>query len=522
MNSLTVKISRNASRAVPFQSMKPSRSRDRSRRRSKRRTITGSLGFSKDDALYRSDLDGTPLRRLCAVPGGTPTNSFSTNATWGSNGVIVFAPRGGGLLRVADSGGTAAPVTTLDASNGEYQHASPWFLPDGRRVLFLSLSPGLKNVVWVVSIDDPARTQVTESNGGAQYLDGWLLTTTATPRGLVAQRFDPDSLALVGTPQPVRDRLSPGTSTGPSGFAVSAAGTLVVDRPPPVIHQLTWVDRGGRELATIGPAAVIDDFALAPDGNRVAASITHVDSAKSDLWLFDSQRSEGNRVTFSGGTRSPLWAPDSQRLYYRNFPTQGLWLLTAGVAEPVSVETADDVSVRDITRDGRYLVFTSSPPRPEVWIQRVGTPAEQRVLVRNQFGPAPQARVSPDGRWLAFTMVLSGGAEVFVQPFDRAGERVQISRRGGFGAVWRGDSRELYYEGRDGLMAVTIGDERGAPVPGVPQRLFAVHTQGYSTNQPYNVAVASNGQKFLVNTIVGGSDNAPLEVTLNWTAGLKP
>jgi hypothetical protein len=26
---------------------------------------------------------------------------------------------------------------------------------------------------------------------------------------------------------------------------------------------------------------------------------------------------------------------------------------------------------------------------------------------------------------------------------------------------------------------------------------------------------------FLVNTIVGDTDNAPLEVTLNWTAGLK-
>jgi len=481
-----------------------------------------SLGFSKDDALYRTDLDGTPLRRLCAVPGGTPTNSFSTNASWGSNGVIVFAPRGGGLLRVADTGGTATSVTTLDASNDEYQHASPWFLPDGRRVLFLSMSPGLRNVIWAVSIDDPARTRVAESSGGAQYVDGWLLTTSPAPRGLNAQRFDPDQLTLTPTAHPIRDRLAAPTSTGPSGFAVSAAGTLVVDRPPPVIHQLTWVDRAGRELATIGPAAVIDDFALAPDDNRVAASITHVDSAKSDLWLFDSQQSEGNRVTFSGGTRSPLWAPDSRQLYYRNFPPLGFWLLTVGVAEPVNVEIAGDVSnIRDITRDGQYLVFTSSPPRPEVWMQRAGTPAEQRVLVRSQFAPAPQARVSPDRRWLAFTMVMSGGAEVFVQPFDRPGERVQISRTGGFGAVWRGDGRELYYEGREGLMAVTIGDERGAPATGTPERLFAVKTQGYATNQPFNVAAASNGQKFLVNTIVGGSDNAPLEVTLNWSAGLK-
>jgi hypothetical protein len=44
---------------------------------------------------------------------------------------------------------------------------------------------------------------------------------------------------------------------------------------------------------------------------------------------------------------------------------------------------------------------------------------------------------------------------------------------------------------------------------------------GLMGNQPHNVEVAAHGQKFLVNTIVGDSDNAPLEVTLNWTTGLK-
>jgi hypothetical protein len=46
-------------------------------------------------------------------------------------------------------------------------------------------------------------------------------------------------------------------------------------------------------------------------------------------------------------------------------------------------------------------------------------------------------------------------------------------------------------------------------------------TQGFVGNQPHNVEVAAHGQKFLVNTIVGDSDNVPLEVTLNWTAALK-
>jgi len=110
---------------------------------------------------------------------------------------------------------------------------------------------------------------------------------------------------------------------------------------------------------------------------------------------------------------------------------------------------------------------------------------------------------------------------VFVQPFDRPGDQIQVSRTGGMGPVWRADNRELFYESAGALMAAPV-TERGAAIDvGTPQKLFRVHTQGNVANQPHNVEVAANGQKFLVNTIVGDSDNVPIEVTLNWTAGLK-
>ena len=86
--------------------------------------------------------------------------------------------------------------------------------------------------------------------------------------------------------------------------------------------------------------------------------------------------------------------------------------------------------------------------------------------------------------------------------------------------MWRDDGRELYYEGPEGLMAVPLTERGGALEAGTPQKLFPIHTQGNVVNQPHNVEVAAHGQKFLVNTIVGDSDNAPLEVTLNWTTGL--
>ena len=57
--------------------------------------------------------------------------------------------------------------------------------------------------------------------------------------------------------------------------------------------------------------------------------------------------------------------------------------------------------------------------------------------------------------------------------------------------------------------------------PGLLQRdpFQPMEPSGETTDR--NVEVAANGQKFLVNAIVGDSDNVPIEVTLNWAAGLK-
>jgi len=79
----------------------------------------------------------------------------------------------------------------------------------------------------------------------------------------------------------------------------------------------------------------------------------------------------------------------------------------------------------------------------------------------------------------------------------------------------------LYYESPEGLMAVPMTERGGALEAGTPQTLFPIRTRGNVLNQPHNVEVAAHGQKFLVNTIVGDSDNVPLEMTLNWMAELK-
>jgi len=429
-------------------------------------------------------------------------------------------------LQVPDTGGTPTPVTTLDAAAKEVAHQWPWFLPDGRHLLFLAMPEGqTRGTIWATAIDDPARTRIVESSGGAVYAAGWLLSTTPTPRSLLAQAFDPERLTLQGAPQPIRDQLSAANSGGTPGVAVSSSGVLIVDRPPPTVSQLVWMDRSGRELARVTPPANLNEFALAPDERRVVAAIRSADAGTRTLWLFDGLRPEGTRLTYEGGASRPLWALDGRHIYFTapsltTTSTFGLSVLAVGATAPTAFEQPGPfVHFEDATRDGRFIVFKSLKAPSEVWIQRVGS-AERRPLVQGQF-PATQSRVSPDSHWLAYALGVPSGVEVFAQPFDRPGDRIQVSVQGGIGPTWRDDGRELYYEGPEGLMAVSMTERDGALTAGTPQKIFAIRTQGQVINQPHNVEVAAHGQKFLVNTIVGDSDNAPLEVTLNWTTALK-
>ena len=96
-------------------------------------------------------------------------------------------------------------------------------------------------------------------------------------------------------------------------------------------------------------------------------------------------------------------------------------------------------------------------------------------LVRTQ-GNEARARISPDGRWIAYDLAQTGRREVFVQPFpDVDGARSKVSTDGGSNPIWSPSGGELFYavpdSGGDGLWAVPF---ETAPecIPGDPVMLF--------------------------------------------------
>jgi serine/threonine protein kinase len=474
-----------------------------------------SLVFFEGDAIHRIDVpDGTP-QRIASVKGGI------TGGSWLHDSIIFASSPDAVLLRVAANGGTPVQLTTLDQAKGERSHAWPQILPGGRHVLFYAnFLDAERRGIWVHDLDSKKNSFVTNSDGSGQLVGDQLLYRSPDGRVLLAHGFDPRALQVVGEPRVIADGFENVTTNLWGGFSVSETGLLALNRFVPTQFQLGWFDRSGRPISMIGGSASSPEFALEPGRERI---VSRVDAGGTfNLWLLNA-RGERLRLTYDGAFGSG-WTTNG-RLFFTQPNSAGVatsMALTVGSTEAAApfMPYSGQRRVRDVSADGRLLLVGDAAQPVSIWIAAASDPSTIRPLIRDRF-QALQGKFSPDGRWVAFRHNLPEGGEVFVQAVEGS-TRVRISPRGGMGPVWRRDGRELFYESADGkVMAVPVdvdGDEFRA---GTPVELFGIRTQGLVTNQPLNFDVTADGQRFLVNTVVGDTDNAPIEMIVNWTGLLK-
>jgi hypothetical protein len=82
------------------------------------------------------------------------------------------------------------------------------------------------------------------------------------------------------------------------------------------------------------------------------------------------------------------------------------------------------------------------------------------------------ARISPDGEWIAYVSDESGREEISVRRIS-GGERTVLSPGGGHQPVWRRDGTELFYVDPQGILS-SVAVRRGPGgrlMPGVPTKL---------------------------------------------------
>jgi len=469
----------------------------------------------------------TKIRKI-PIAGGTSSTvcdgNFQLGGAWGDDDTIVF-PGSAGLMRVSANGGTPAPLTKLDAAKGEKSHTRPQFLPDGRSLLFTVASDSPDSPQFaVLDLKSGAYRMVARGGNNGRYVPTGHLTFVRDAT-LFAVPFDLARMTTNGPEVPVVEDISTVGPQGTGDYTFSQNGLLVYSEALDAQGTLlTWVDRRGTPQPI--PGQVRRDWAtgrLSPDGNRVVNDIH--DSKNTDLWVADLARTTLTRLTFGGENDFPIWSPDGTRIVYSGTKDgkAGLYsVLADGSSQPELVIAVDTRPIAtSFTPDGKTLLYTApTASKATIMLLPLGGPAgtsREPHPLREPNVSDGQATVSPDGRWVAFTSIDTGTAEVYVQPFPGPGAKVRVSTASGRYPRWTRNGHELVYwtaaPGNSGLMSVTV---QATPTftMSAPKELFR-YTPGTTWD------VAPDGEHFLVEQTAPTGMGAIFAVVTDWFDELR-
>ena len=472
----------------------------------------GSLAFFTRERLARVAVSGGSPVPICEVGGGV-----GRSGSWGAGGEILFADvQGDAIYGVSADGGKPEAVVRSDPTRGVFRVQWPSFLPDGRSFLYLAwgaISSRSADGTLMLARPGKPPTAVTPLRSRAEMLEpGYLIF--AREGALFGQRFDPISAKLAGPPLPIAASVNYFLSTGFADFT-ARAGTLAYHSQEDVM-RLTWFDRAGRALGSVGGPGRYVDVAIAPDGKRFLFSRARPGIWTFDIWMFDIARGVETPITSEPGSEfGGLWLPDGKSILY---PSPGDAHRSWSRADSPAARSSQS-SRREVSRwrarcrrtpDSRLL-----RARPGRLLRRVDPAARERREAREfcSGAPADSLLFSPDGRAVAFLSSESGRQEAYVAPFGSPGEKVRVSTDGANLLRFSRDGTELFYLSPDGrLIAVQI---RTVPSvePGEPRTLFRLAPgPGWQ-----NFDVAPDGRFLAVVSEVSGSAQ-PATVVVNWTA----
>jgi Tol biopolymer transport system component len=497
-------------------------------------TEGGQFPFWSPDSLWVAFFAGGKLKKI-DTRGGPPLELANApsgrGGSWSEKGVIVFAPSTKDvLMRVSSSGGGSSPALAAEAAG--ISPRFPCFLPDAEHFLFEAYqrAGGGRRVNLVVgSLSSRTSKIVAEADSNALYAQGRLLYLREST--LMEQPFDAKALRTTAEAVPVTERLTRVLDPGSIGaFSVSATGMLAYQAGAiENTQQLTWFDRTGKPLGSIGEPRQFEDVEFSPDRKTLAAAVADANGSW-DLWMYDVARAAATRFTFDpADDLNAVWSPDGRTIAFTSGRNGHLDLYRKaanGTGDEELLYSGEyDKHPTSWSPDGKFLLYLSfeAPLRNDLFMlpltpERPGDPRKPVPLLQTKFNER-FGQFSPDGHWVAFDSDEAERREIYVAPVSRPTEKHQISANGGIKPRWRQDGKEIFYQTPGGqLMAAEVrihGD--AVEVPAV-HSLFGQ----FQANNGYYWDVSADGQRILAAVAIG-TQKAPEPITLveNWAAALK-
>ena len=482
-----------------------------------------SIAYFSGAQIRKIPAQGGPAMRLYQRPGSTQDRGGDNRlkgGTWSPDGDSIVFSEDGSLFEIPAQGGVPELLVAPEESPpAQEPSGKPWGLI--RWPHFAPAEAGARVLLYTFGTVNERTMMVHDLEDGRQEILGPGELPFYAPSGHVLHQAGPTDYDLWALPFSWRTFAATGPAFPIAQNArlpmAASDGTLVyLDLGGGAQWRLVWIDRQGKNTGTIGEPhhTIIRHTALSPDGRRVAVSAA--DSGNYDVWIHDVERPVKTRLTqYEGQDLQPRWSPQGDRIAFssgRSGDRDVYVVRSDGSGDPnllyESPDSREDPD--DWSADENILVFSRYPEREVFYLSRqeVGDGYEETLFVEGAW----HARLSPDGRYLAYESQESGRTEIYVRSFPGGADRQRVSLNGGTNVRWRRDGKELFYVEIDTLMAVPASTSPRLTI-GSPQGLFSVDPSAAGASY-YDVA--PDGQRFVLPEPVEESSNAKIRIVQNW------
>jgi Tol biopolymer transport system component len=482
------------------------------------------VGFFASHKLKKFELASGRVQTLCDARAGR-------GGTWNHDGLIVLAPDYQSSLWSVPSTGGSPTMLTRPAGQG-ISHRLPHFLPDGKHVLYLSLSqPGVDAVgIYILDVESKQTEFLARTQSEARYVaPGYLVFLREA--NLMAQPFDARTRRTTGEAVQIAEGLSHSASRLTGAYTLSDTGLLLYYHETEVAkRQLTFFDAEGKQTKVVGePEGFEPDIALSPDGRR-AAMVVGEQGNPQDLWVYDLATGSRKRQTFGKNTGgNPAWSPDGSRIIFVDSDFNLFIQPVNGSSPAKKIHSGVPLMQPNAwSPDEKFLAVNALMPEgTQQWILPLQGDGKPYPFVSNQAWDE-EGTFSPDGKSFAYITDETGQFEVYMVPFPGPGARVQVSTGGGQFPQWISGGRELAYVNQEQkLVATEIVGSGSEKSVGNSLLLFGGHAlpalPGYDgVDESGSPTYLTNDGKEVLLAVPTDVDRVtPLTLVLNWTAELK-
>jgi Tol biopolymer transport system component len=468
-----------------------------------------SIAFFADAKLKRADLPDGAVVTICDLPAAA-----LAHGTWGADGsILVGSSAGTAIHRVAAAGGPVSELLTPNRQNREARVHWPTFLPDGQRFLYTARRDDGDGEVRIGALDSASTRALMPVTSNTAWVDPDVVVF-AREGVLLGQRVDLNLARTVGEPFSIAEHVDYLTPTSRGLFSASFTGTVAY-HPHGDLAQLVWADQHGNETGTIsGPAEYdLQSTRLSSDGTVLLTSRRQHGPGTFDIWRHDLARGIEQRLTDDRGVAvTPILIDDDRALVFatdRNGAVPSVFRkdLVTGVEEQL-LPSGLLQKVMDVIPGERAIIYVQRSKHVtfELFKLPLLTGAPPIRILESRLDTV-DARVSPDGRAIAFAASDSQEFDLYVAPLPVTRTPLVAAANISNAPRWSSDGRRLYYLGDDHrVMTIAVQTQPSLSV-GAPQEVFQL-------KRPAMLLDVSRDGRFLLLVPVARAGERPISVAI--------